>query len=82
MPETTVTDFPELLRRLEQYKVEYIIVGGVASVVHGSSRLTQDLDVVYRRSRANFAALISALHDVQPYLRGAPPGWRCFTAPF
>ncbi|MGH2543664.1 MAG: hypothetical protein ACRDIB_12735, partial [Ardenticatenaceae bacterium] len=35
---------------------------------------TQDLDVVYRRTPSNLAALVTALKDVEPYLRGAPPG--------
>jgi len=38
-------DFRELLAALSHANVEYIIVGGVAAFAHGSSRLTQDLDV-------------------------------------
>lgn len=67
-------DFPKLLRLLTEHGVEFIIIGGVAAVIHGSSRLTQDLDVVYRRSPQNIARLAHALHEQAPYLRGAPPG--------
>jgi hypothetical protein len=42
--------------------------------VHGSARLTSDLDVVYERCPANLQRLVSALLPLQPYLRGAPPG--------
>ena len=52
----------------------FIIVGGAAAVIHGSSRLTQDLDVVYQRSPQNIMRLAEALKDQGPYLRGVPPG--------
>jgi hypothetical protein len=74
VPAMNVTDFPQLIGRLVEHRVEFIIVDGVAGVIHGSSRFTQDLDVVYRRSEANLTALVSALNGLQPYLRGAPPG--------
>ncbi len=54
--------------------VEFIIVGGVAARAHGSSRLTDDLDVSYARSPGNLARIVKALAPLQPYLRGAPPG--------
>lgn len=69
-----MTDFPRLLKLLCDHGVEFIIVGGAAAVLHGSSRLTQDLDLVYSRTSENFRHLASALADHKPYLRGAPPG--------
>jgi hypothetical protein len=54
--------------------VEFILVGGVAGIVHGAARATFDIDVVYRRSADNIARLVEALRPIQPYLRGAPPG--------
>jgi hypothetical protein len=42
--------------------------------VHGSARLTSDLDIVYERSPANLQRMVTALLPLQPYLRGAPPG--------
>jgi predicted nucleotidyltransferase len=69
-----MTDFQSLLRLLASSGVEFILVGGVAATVHGSARLTLDVDVVYRRTRENIARLVSCLASHQPYLRGAPPG--------
>jgi hypothetical protein len=69
-----MTDFAALLRALVSAGVEFIVVGGAAATVHGSTRLTQDLDVVYRRDPANTARLVAALRPLDPYLRGAPPG--------
>lgn len=68
-----MTDFPALLRLLAGSGVEFIIVGGAAATAHGSARLTEDLDVVYRRTGANIRRLADALGSCQPYLRGAAP---------
>ncbi len=67
-------DYPALLRALHEHGVRFIIVGGAAATAHGSARLTQDLDIVYERSRENLGHLVAALAPHQPYLRGAPPG--------
>jgi hypothetical protein len=69
-----MTDFEALLRALDQHQVEYIIVGGVAALAHGSARFTQDLDIVYNRRAENLDRLVAALRGTAPYLRGAPPG--------
>ena len=68
------TDFAGLLRRLLDARVEFILVGGVAAIVHGSARATFDVDVVYQRSPDNITRLVQALAPFRPYLRGAPPG--------
>ena len=69
-----MTDFEEQLRTLGAAGVDFIVVGGVAAVAHGSVRLTQDLDVVYSRTPENLRRLVVALAPCAPYLRGAPPG--------
>jgi predicted nucleotidyltransferase len=70
----SVTDFGALLRVLSDAGVEFIVIGGVAGVAHGSARLTRDLDVVYARSPENLERLTRALQPLEPYLRGAPAG--------
>jgi hypothetical protein len=69
-----MTDFDALLTGLAQHQVKFIVVGGAAAIAHGSARLTQDLDIVYKRSPENLSALVAALGDHKRYLRGAPPG--------
>ena len=68
------TDFRTVIEILVDAGVEFVIVGGLAATVHGSARLTQDLDVVYRRTPENLSRLADALAPYRPYLRGAPPG--------
>ncbi len=69
-----MTDFPRLLQALSEAGVEHLIVGGLAATIHGSARLTQDLDVVYDRATDNLERLVRALGPYRPYLRGVPPG--------
>jgi len=69
-----VTRFAELLRGLASAQVDFVLIGGVAAAAHGSSRVTQDLDIVYSRSAENLNRVVSALGSLKPYLRGAPPG--------
>jgi hypothetical protein len=63
-----------LLQTLHRAGVEFILVGGMAAIVHGAARLTFDLDIVYKRSPDNYPRLVAALANIDPYLRGAPPG--------
>jgi hypothetical protein len=69
-----VTDFAGLIGALADGGVECILVGGVAATIHGSARLTRDVDVVYARREDNVARLVAALGPLEPYLRGAPRG--------
>lgn len=67
-------EFRRLLESLERHEVAFVIVEGIAATLHGSARLTFDLDVVYERTPANLERLVAALAPFTPYLRGAPPG--------
>jgi predicted nucleotidyltransferase len=69
-----VTDLRALFHLLHDHHVEFIIVGGVAATLHGSARVTRDLDVVYARTPRNLTRLAEALRGHRPYPRGAPPG--------
>jgi hypothetical protein len=70
----TPTDFPALIGRLSAAGVEFIVIGGVAAVIHGSAHVTWVLDVLYRRTPENLEKLARALQPIDPYLRGAPAG--------
>ena len=69
-----MTDFPALLRALSVAGVEYILVGGAAATAQGASRLTVDIDILYRRTPENIDRIVTALGAHRPYLRGAPLG--------
>src|SRR5258707_317029 len=60
------------LRLLGKYRVDCVIVGGVAATIHGASQLTYDLDICYNRDSVNLERLVQALRSVNAQLRGAP----------
>jgi hypothetical protein len=69
-----VIAFSRLIGALAASDAEFIIVGGIAGVLHGAARSTYDLDVVYARDRRNLERLVAALAPLNPYPRGAPSG--------
>ena len=69
-----ITPLEAVLRLLQEHEVRYIVVGGWASILHGSARSTNDVDMIYARDPQNLKRLATALSAQQPYLRGAPPG--------
>jgi len=66
--------FDKLLPLLVNGGIEFILIGGVAGIVHGSARVTYDVDIVYHRSKGNLESISKLLRPLSPYLRGAPPG--------
>jgi hypothetical protein len=69
-----MTDFEGLIHRLSEARVQFVVIGGFAGTLHGSPRVTVDLDLVYARDADNLQRLARALAPLSPYLRGAPPG--------
>jgi hypothetical protein len=69
-----IASLEAVLRVLQEHDVRFIVVGGWASIIHGSARSTNDVDLVYARDSENLERLAAALSSQQPYLRGAPPG--------
>jgi predicted nucleotidyltransferase len=59
-----------LLKRLVAHGVDFVVVGGIAMVSHGSARVTQDLDICYATDAANLEALGAALVQLGAQLRG------------
>src|SRR5713101_412824 len=70
---TPMANFLEdMVTRLAQAEVEFVMVGGVSAVLQGAPITTRDLDVCYRRTPANVSRLVSALAPLQPRPRGFP----------
>jgi hypothetical protein len=62
------------LETLVRRRVRFVIIGGFAGRLWGSTTVTNDLDICYARDRKNLAALVNALRDLGATLRGAPEG--------
>lgn len=57
----TQQHFEELLKLLEENKVEYVIVGGYAVAFYGYPRFTKDIDIFFRNSEPNVKRIKKAL---------------------
>ena len=66
--------FTSMLAGLTKKKVRFVVVGGVAAAAHGSSRVTNDLDICYDTADTNVRALASVLAGWQAYPRGVEKG--------
>lgn len=73
--------YQSLLAGLVRHDISFVVVGGVAAVVHGSARVTNDLDICYDASDANVERLTSLLAQWSAYPRGWEPGLPFFMDP-
>lgn len=62
-----------LLEALERNAVDFIVIGGVAGMVHGSAAVTFDFDLLYARNDKNLERLARVLRELHVTLRNAPP---------
>ena len=70
MPEWQRFSVEPLLRRLDAAGVEFVVIGGIAAIAHGSPQITRDLDIVFATTDANLERLGRALQDLEATLRG------------
>ena len=54
-------DTERILQTLAEHRVEYVLVGGLAALAHGSTLATADADLVPRPDAANLERLLDAL---------------------
>jgi hypothetical protein len=57
------------VQTLRQHGVATIVIGGQAGLLHGSPRLTLDVDLCYQRTPDNLAGLATALREMGAKLR-------------
>jgi len=63
--------FLKVFKALEEEDVEYILIGGFAIILHGFTRLTQDIDILVKMTNSNIhklqQALFKAFNDQEVY---------------
>jgi hypothetical protein len=69
-------DPTRVLSVLTEHKVRFVLIGGMAAVLHGDVGVTVDLDVVPDRESENLERLASALRALNARIRteGVPEG--------
>jgi hypothetical protein len=63
-----------ILRVLVAHDARFVVIGGIAAAVHGSTTLTADLDILYDRSGDNIERLARALIALRAVRRDLPAG--------
>jgi hypothetical protein len=53
-----------IIRTLAQHEVDYVLIGGLAAVLHGSPAMTNDADICPDPSLDNLRRLAAALRDM------------------
>jgi hypothetical protein len=66
------SDFFDLLARLVEAGVDFVIVGGFAGVAHGCTYVTQDIDICCDFSPDNLLRLQNAISDLHAVHRMTP----------
>lgn len=56
-------DFAEFIAAFNNNKVEYILVGGLAVVLHGYNRTTGDMDLLVNPTKANYLKMMRAFKE-------------------
>lgn len=59
----------ELLKRLADAGVEFVLVGGMAAAAHGSSLVTEDVDVCIRFDAETLERILRSLDGLHPRQR-------------
>jgi hypothetical protein len=67
-----VKNLKELLKNLLGHDIDFVLIGGFAAVVHGSTLVTQDLDICAAITEEQVAKLREALKDLHPRHRMNP----------
>jgi len=62
----------EILEAFTRHGVEFVLVGGLAGIAHGSNYPSYDVDLAYERSGPNIERLVATLREIGVRLRGAP----------
>lgn len=66
--------FQSMLRGLVEARVGFVVVGGVAATAHGSTYVTNDLDICYDSADGNVEHLAALLARWEAYPRGIEAG--------
>ena len=70
-PEIDLERVAEVLRK---HGVDYVMVGGLAVVLHGGETTTQDIDLAFESSFVNFERLADALQELEAKPKRWNPG--------
>jgi hypothetical protein len=63
----------QLVEALDRHAVDFIVIGGIAGIIHGSAHPTYDFDVLYARDARNMERMAAVLQELDVTLVNATP---------
>jgi len=64
-----IVNYLEILKTLRRHRVDFIVVGGVCSVLHGAPLATFELDLVHSRENGNLTRLWTSFRQLGAHYR-------------
>lgn len=61
-----------LLKRLLEHRIDFVLIGGYAAVLHGASQVTHDVDICAVMTESELPKLKTALRNLEPRHRMNP----------
>ncbi len=55
----------DVFKSLENHEVKYLVIGGIAAILHGVPRATFDLDIIIEANSVNAKKLLNALLEAK-----------------
>ena len=68
--ENTPQKLNDAVRAFQEAGIDFVVIGGLAMVAHGSSYITRDVDVAYSIDNDNLKRLATFLSAINPRLLG------------
>lgn len=62
-----------LVDALLDAQVEFVVIGGLAAVLHGAPLVTVDIDIVHHRTPENVGRLLALLRSLHARYRAGTP---------
>ncbi|HZD18758.1 MAG TPA: hypothetical protein VE669_11515 [Actinomycetota bacterium] len=59
----------QIFQMLDRHGVRYVLIGGMAAILHGAPHITTDVDVVPEEARDNLERLSAALKELHARIR-------------
>jgi predicted nucleotidyltransferase len=66
----------QMIRRLTEFRVKFVVIGGMAAIAYGSPLITMDADVCTTFDDENLPRILDALRELDPRIRDRPDKMR------
>ncbi|GAB4179997.1 MAG: hypothetical protein Fur0032_20820 [Terrimicrobiaceae bacterium] len=65
-------ELTRITKRLAEFRLDFVVAGGLGTLIHGSSLMTRDVDIACRMDPDNLLRLFESLEGLHPLHRMTP----------